>query len=187
MESRDERSCPRRPSAARSFFRSRCRGASVPAHRRRSDDFGAGSVRRRKASPAVTSVTPFASHSSMHWRSSHIPFTFFRKQILPPTPPRFVKFCDARVVGDARSIEHRTHQRPGAGADERPVVAGRGNRSDRRGGIVAGGNDHFGILERRKVPQDRLGDFRRSCRWRQFVEQRRDSSPAASNTSLLHR
>src|ERR1700749_3864919 len=30
----------------------------------------------------------------MHWRSSHIPFTFLRKQIFPPTPPRFVKFCD---------------------------------------------------------------------------------------------
>src|SRR6266700_5824195 len=28
----------------------------------------------------------------MHWRSSHIPFTFFRKQMDLPAPPRFVKF-----------------------------------------------------------------------------------------------
>src|SRR5580704_15134119 len=37
-------------------------------------------------------VNPRDSHSSMHWRKSHIPLTFFRKQIVPPTPPRFVKF-----------------------------------------------------------------------------------------------
>src|SRR5579862_9014859 len=30
----------------------------------------------------------------MHCRSSHMPFTFLRKQIFPPTPPRFVKFKD---------------------------------------------------------------------------------------------
>ena len=28
----------------------------------------------------------------MYWRSSHIPFTFFRKQMDLPAPPRFVKF-----------------------------------------------------------------------------------------------
>src|SRR5579862_1456879 len=37
----------------------------------------------------------------MHWRSSHIPFTFLRKQILPPIPPRFVKFCER-----ASSVTH---------------------------------------------------------------------------------
>src|SRR5437764_11244233 len=39
----------------------------------------------------MTSV-PRPSHSSMYWRSSHIPFTFFRKQMDLPAPPRFVKF-----------------------------------------------------------------------------------------------
>src|SRR5580704_1330912 len=38
-------------------------------------------------------TTPLASLSSMHCRSSHMPLTFLRKQIFPPTPPRLVKFC----------------------------------------------------------------------------------------------
>src|SRR5580704_6430733 len=39
----------------------------------------------------------------MHWRSNHIPFTFFRKQIFPPIPPRFVKFCD-RASSETQGI-----------------------------------------------------------------------------------
>src|SRR2546421_7247035 len=43
----------------------------------------------------------------MRWRSSHIPFTFFRKQMDPPAPPRFVKFiCRASALthGEERTV-----------------------------------------------------------------------------------
>ncbi len=57
-------------------------------------------------------TTPLASHSSMHWRSSHIPFTFLRKQIFPPTPPRFVKFCErasSETHGASRTVPTSDH------------------------------------------------------------------------------
>src|SRR5213594_3805637 len=59
----------------------------------------------------MTSV-PRPSHSSMHWRSSHIPFTFFRKQMDLPTPPRFVKFiprASSLTQGAVRTVPTSDH------------------------------------------------------------------------------
>src|SRR5436189_6112528 len=59
----------------------------------------------------MTSV-PRPSHSSMHWRSSHIPFTFFRKQMDLPTPPRFVKFiprASSLAQGVVRTVPTSDH------------------------------------------------------------------------------
>src|SRR4029077_20268560 len=55
---------------------------------------------------------PRDSHSSMHWRSSHIPLTFFRKQTVPPTPPRLVKFiarASSPTHGLSRTAPTRDH------------------------------------------------------------------------------
>src|SRR2546421_9416959 len=53
---------------------------------------GAGSVSHSSTNAFTDTVVPRSSHSSMHCRSSHIPFTFFRKQMDLPAPPRLVKF-----------------------------------------------------------------------------------------------
>src|SRR5260370_35321541 len=44
----------------------------------------------------------------MHWRSSHIPFTFFRKQMDLPAPPRFVKFI-SRALSLTQGLFRTVH------------------------------------------------------------------------------
>ncbi len=72
-----------------------------------------------------------------------MPFTFFRKQILPPTPPRFVKFKARASSLTQGAIENRADQGPRSGANERPVVANRRNRGDSGSRIVAGRDNNL--------------------------------------------
>src|SRR6266700_5696034 len=53
---------------------------------------GAGKEVQPEISSSDDMLNPCCCNSSMHWRNNHKPFTFFRKQIFPDTPPRLVKF-----------------------------------------------------------------------------------------------
>ena len=65
---------------------------------------GSGSFSHTRINSSTEETYPAFAQSSMHCCSSHMPFTFLRKQIFPPAPPRFVKFnflASAETFGDA--------------------------------------------------------------------------------------
>src|SRR5947199_3032484 len=73
---------------------------------------GAGSASHSCNNLGSITGVPRSSHSSMHSRSSHIPFTFFRKQTDLPTPPRFVKFiprASSLTQGAVRTVPTSDH------------------------------------------------------------------------------
>src|SRR5437016_13003730 len=48
----------------------------------------------------------------MHCRRSHMPFTFLRKQVVPPTPPRLVKFnsqASSVIHGESSTVPTSDH------------------------------------------------------------------------------
>src|SRR6266478_8727044 len=48
----------------------------------------------------------------MHCRRSHMPFTFLRKQVVPPTPPRLVKFnsrASSVMHGESSTVPTSDH------------------------------------------------------------------------------
>src|SRR5215813_865086 len=60
------------------------------------------------------------------------------------------EICGSCGFGDARNAQYSADERPGAGADEGPVVTRRRYRSDGGCGVVTRGSDHFGVAEFRK-------------------------------------
>ena len=107
---------------------------------------------------------PSSAHWSVHWRISHMPLTFLWKQMRSPTAPRLVKFSAWRGGVVARLLDQRADQRPRAGADVGPVVAGGGNAGDGGRGVVAGGRDQRACRRRRAVPRAGRRACRRRCR-----------------------
>ncbi len=65
---------------------------------------------------ANNSVTPrscpLAVHASRHFSRSHMPITFFRKRVVPATPPSFVKFKrrpSEVIIGSSSSVPTSDH------------------------------------------------------------------------------
>ncbi len=80
-----------------------------------------------------------------------MPFTFFKKQIFPPTPPRFVKFKDRALSlthGASSTVPTSDHVPE---LMKCPVVANRRNRGDGRSRVVAGRDDDLRFTERREA------------------------------------
>src|SRR6478609_2080990 len=73
------------------------------------ENVGAGSWEHLSTNSSHVHVVPWVAQCCMHCCNSHIPFTFFRKLILPPMPPSLLKLlCRACLVRQGDSSTHPT-------------------------------------------------------------------------------
>src|SRR5213083_1387966 len=59
---------------------------------------GGGSMPHSSSNLSNVAALPFDFHSDTHCWSIHMPFTIFRKLILPPTAPSLLKLLDAAAM-----------------------------------------------------------------------------------------